>query len=89
MLKRFFLSLITFMPIFVGLGLIFAGKGPIERCITSFSFFISGFTGVIIIIRKEIPIPMGSIEGGRAVIEGLLLTIVLWSISLYIILFGF
>ena len=88
MLNRFLLSLMTITPAIIGLGILLVGNGPFERLMTSLGFFVSGFTGVIIIIRKEIPIPIGSIQGKRAVVEGLLFTIVLWSIALYGLLFG-
>jgi len=87
MLNRFMRSLLTILPTIIGFGIFLFGKGS-DRLTISLGLFISGFTGVIIVIRKEIPIPMGSIHGNRAVVEGFLFTCLLWAISLYIFLFG-
>jgi hypothetical protein len=44
----------------------------------SLGCFIAGFSGIIVLIKKEIPTGLNTIRGTRAIIEGLIITILFW-----------
>jgi hypothetical protein len=85
MKKRMALMLFTFSPVFLMLAIIYFYNGPVSSLTWSLLFFLAGFSGVIIVVRKEIPMSFYSIQGKRAVVEGTLFTIFLWSLALYLL----
>jgi hypothetical protein len=87
MWKGFWRSFLVFSPAFVGLVIIFMAKG--DPLIFSLGSFFAGFTGIIIMTRKEIPTVVTSIRGTRAIIEGALITIILWGVSIFVLIESF
>ena len=86
-LKGLWRSFLVFSPSFVGLVIIFMAKG--DPLVFSLGSFFAGFTGIIIMTGKEIPTVVSSIRGTRAVIEGALITIILWGASVFILIESF
>jgi hypothetical protein len=80
--------LITVAPMLAALAIIFWSKRPVRPFIFSLSFFIAGFTGLIVIIRREIPMIFNTISGLQAIIEGGIVTIFCWGVAIYIYLYG-
>ncbi|MBK7454378.1 MAG: hypothetical protein IPJ46_11870 [Anaerolineales bacterium] len=87
-LKRIGLSLVTIFPPFLGILILFLSKKPLTGTAFALSFFIAGFYGVIVIIRKEIPMALRSVYGKWAVIQGLSVTVFCWGSAIYFFLFG-
>lgn len=79
-------NLLVTSPALLGAAILFFSKGPINDMTFSFALFLAGFTGVIVAIRKEIPMSIGSIRGKWAVIQGVGVVILLWGSALYILL---
>jgi len=88
LLRGLILNIAVSSPALLGLGMILLSKGPLNPYVLSTSFFLAGFTGIIIIIRKESQMSIGSVHGKWAVFEGLVFTIVCWGIAVYVWLFG-
>ena len=63
-------------------------NGPLPPTMLSLIFFVGGFTGFIIIVRREIPAVIFTIMGLPAIVAGSLMTIFLWGAAFYIILRG-
>ncbi len=85
-------QLITFLPVFVSLGLLIVSaalwKGPVPHVLITSSIFIAGFAEVIIIIKREIPLIYYSITGVQAVGEGIIFTLICWVAALYLQIHG-
>jgi len=86
LLKRLMWMVLTYLPIFIGFVIISTFGGLKNPLAFGFASFVSGFTGVIFIVRREIPTALISIKGKRAVIEGAIITLVCWSGAIYIAL---
>jgi uncharacterized membrane protein YccC len=86
--KGLILNVLVSLPAILGIAMILASKGPLNRTLLSASFFLAGFTGVIVMIRKESPTSIGGIRGKWAVVEGLIFTIICWGIAAYLLVFG-
>lgn len=52
----------------------------------SLGFFIVGFTGVIVAVRKEMPSGWGTIRGPMAIVVGVLTTILFWGLAVFFFL---
>jgi hypothetical protein len=78
MIKGVWKSFLVFSPILLGF-MAFAIS-------ISLGSFIAGFTGIIIVTRKEIPAGFTSIRGTRAVVEGVLITILFWGSAVFFFL---
>ncbi len=63
-------------------------NGPVPTIILSLTFFLAGFMGIVIIIRREIPAVLFTITGVQAIVEGGIVTIFFWGSAVYIILRG-
>jgi predicted neutral ceramidase superfamily lipid hydrolase len=87
-LKTFIVRLLTWVPVLLGLGLLFLSKRPVSPNIVSISFLIIGFNGLIVVVRQEIPLISGAISGRQAVIEGIIITILFWIGAAYIFIYG-
>ena|ERR1700690_2312946 len=82
---------ITFSPALIALALLFLitfWKASALHGMGSLFIFITGFSGVIIIIKREIPLVFYSVTGAQAIGEGIIFTIVCWSMALYLHLHG-
>ena len=88
LLRGLALNIVISSPALLGLGIILMSKGPLNSHVLSVSFFLAGFTGIIIMIRKESPVSIGSVRGRGVVFEGLVFTIICWGIALYVWAFG-
>jgi hypothetical protein len=84
--------LLTVSPMFLALLMLillnYTLKGPVSPFLISLSFFISGFMGIIIIVRREVPVVLFTIKGTQAIVEGGVVTFFFWGSALYIILQG-
>ncbi|HUI88202.1 MAG TPA: hypothetical protein VLX61_05710 [Anaerolineales bacterium] len=63
-------------------------NGPLPPSLLSLIFFVGGFTGFIIMVRREIPAVLFTITGVPATVVGGLVTIFLWGAAAYIFLQG-
>jgi len=75
-------------PAIIGLIIIAQSRGPLTPTRICLAFFIAGFTGLIILVRKNSPISIGSVRGRLAVIEGAVFMSICWGIAIYIGFFG-
>jgi hypothetical protein len=82
------LSLLVNLPALLGFAIILFTKGPISTSRWALGFFLAGFTGVILIVRKESPTSLGAVRGTRAIVKGFVFTAMCWGIALYLFLFG-
>ena len=87
-LKTFTARLLTWAPILLGLGLLFLSKRPLSSNMISISFLIIGLTGLIVAIRKEIPVTSYVISGKQAVIEGIIFAGLFWAGAVYVFIYG-
>jgi len=79
------LSALTYSPAIVGLALMFLLIGHVPTTwLFSLASFVTGFSGVIIVIRKEIPSSLWTIRGPAAIIRGIGWVIVCWGAALYL-----
>jgi hypothetical protein len=89
LLRGSLLEVLTFSPIFLGLGVFFFLQGLLpSSSLYSLMSFIAGFSGVIIVIRKEVPSPFWTVRGTAAVLQGIAFTIICWGGALYILFAG-
>jgi hypothetical protein len=82
-LQGMLLNLLVSLPALLGFGIILISKGPLSSVILSLGCFLAGFTGIIIILRRESPMSIGSVTGKWALLEGIVFTTFCWGISLY------
>jgi hypothetical protein len=87
-LQGLWLETLTFLPVFIGLAIIILMVNTMGTFGFSLGAFVAGFTGVIIIFRKEIPTPLNRIQGTMAVIEGILMTVLLWGAAIFALVEG-
>lgn len=86
MLRGFFRSLLVFSPMFISFGIVvMAGSNPL---LFSLAAFIAGCSGVIIILRREIPAALGTTRGANAIVQGALITLICWGLSIVILVEG-
>ena len=83
-LQGLWLSFLTFLPAFIGLAIITLTINSMGDLGFSLGSFVAGFTGVIIILRKEIPTALNRIKGTRAIVEGILITVLLWGAAIFV-----
>ena len=85
-IRGLILNAVTNAPIIIGFLVIAATKGPLTSSSFSLGAFIAGFSGVIIMFRREIPTSLVAIRGNAAVVFGILLTGLMWvsAIAVYI-----
>jgi hypothetical protein len=88
LLRGLALNLLVSLPALLGFGIILTTKGPLDSLRLAFCCFLTGFTGVIVMVRKESPTSIGTTRGKWAVVEGLIFTIILWVTAIYFWLFG-
>ncbi len=83
---------LTVLPMFIALIILiwfsYFWNGPVPTIILSSMFFLAGFMGIIIIVRREIPAVLFTITGAQAIMEGSIVTIFFWGSAVYIILRG-
>ena|SRR5271157_1667375 len=81
--------LITGLPVFLALAILilfgYFWNGPLPPLMLSLIFFVGGFTGIIIVVRREFPAVLFTITGLQAIVEGSLVTVLLWGAAAYII----
>lgn len=78
----------VYLPFLIGAWIFLSIREPQKYFLHSFSMFIAGFSGVIMIIRKESPTSRKIIRGKWAVFSGVIFTILLWGFSLYYLFLG-
>jgi hypothetical protein len=75
MIQRIRKSLLFSLPVFLGF---------IALAISlSFGLFIMGLSGVIVVVRKEMPSGRGTARGLVAVVTGTLFTMIAWGMTIY------
>ena len=82
---------IVLVPVFIALAIFLSllfWNGPMPSHILSLIIFVSGFSGIIIIVKREIPLGFYSITGLQAVGEGTVFVLVCWIGALYLYLQG-
>lgn len=78
------LNLLNFLPLFLAIFLPLIFLREVNREIRmSLVTFLAGFSGVVTIFRKEIPITLGSVKGKWAVIQGMAFTVFCWGSAIY------
>jgi len=87
-IQRIGLMILIFSPALLALWILFMSSGPLSKATLALIFFIAGCTGVIIAIRREIPMSLQSLKGKSAVIQGISLTITCWLIAIYFAIYG-
>ena len=88
MYKRMGFMGMTFSPIALAFLLLLAMDKVIPNIRFGLFAFLSGFTGVIIVIRREVPMSLGSIKGKPAVIQGAVIIILYWLAAIYLTIYG-
>lgn len=78
MIKGVWRSFLVYLPILLGF-MAFAIS-------ISLGCFIAGFTGIIMMIRKESPSGLATIRGATAVVGGVLTTIFFWAGAVFFFL---
>jgi hypothetical protein len=82
-LEGFLLSLLVGFPAIIGFGIILMSRGTLNPNTLSLGCFLAGFSGVIVVIRKEAPTSIIRIRGIWAIIEGILFTLLCWGASIF------
>lgn len=82
MFKRYVKSLWVYLPLFLAILALLTLKISI-----SLMAFISGFTGIFVILKKEAPSGMFPIRGSAAIVIGIVLTILFWGLAALLVLF--
>lgn len=82
MFKHYVKSLWVYLPLFLAILALLTLKISI-----SLMAFISGFTGVFVILKKEAPSGMFPIRGSAAIVIGIVLTILFWGLAALLVLF--
>lgn len=88
MFRRIILSILTFSPALLALWILSMSKGPLSQTTLAMISFLVGCSGVIIAIRKEIPMSLKNVKGKSAVFQGVSLTIICWLLAIYFAIFG-
>ena len=86
LLKGLDLNLLVGLPALLGFGIILTTNGPLGSRRLAFCCFLAGFTGVIVMARKESPTSIGATRGKWAVVEGLIFTVICWGAAIYFFL---
>lgn len=81
-------ALIFLLPLGLGVILLILTANTLRVLSCSLSLFTVGFSGVIVIVRKEIPTAFSKIHGTRAVIEGILFVALFWGAALFFLVDG-
>jgi hypothetical protein len=85
-LKDIIKSMLVFLPFFTGLAIFTISGG--NMVLFSLGGFVAGISGIIIILRKEIPTIVSSVRGTRAIVEGIIITSICWGSSIIILFEG-
>lgn len=88
LLRGVLITLLTYAPALLGTGIILSSKGPLTGPVLSLGAFLIGFSGVIIIVRKESPSSIRPVRGKWAVIQGIIFTVLFWGFALFFLIFG-
>ena len=82
----------TISPIFLGLAILilvgYFSKEPLSPILLGLMFFVGGFMGIIIIVRREVPAVIFTVKGTFAIFQGSIVTLFFWGSAAYIILRG-
>jgi hypothetical protein len=86
--KGVILNVLTNLPVLIGLLILASSRGPLTSTRLGFISFVVGLSGVITVLRKEIPMSIGTVRGKSAIAIGSAFTLMCWLLSLYFLLFG-
>jgi len=87
-IKRIVYMFQVYLPFLIGFGIVLSIRKPDEFLLRSLGYFLAGFSGVIMIIRKESPTSRRIIRGRWAILSGIIFTMLWWGGSLLNLLFG-
>ena len=76
-------SSIQNIPIIIGVGILFLLKDSRSNIVTSLTFFIFGFTGILRIVLPSKEVISGLYSSKGKLISGILITMFAWGIALY------
>ena len=76
-------SSIQNIPIIIGVGIFFLLKDSRSNIVTSLTFFIFGFTGILRIVLPSKEVISGLYSSKGKLISGILITMFAWGIALY------
>ncbi len=82
-LKRIKITILNLLPLFLTPLPLFIFRGVNQILGFSLAAFLAGFSGVVTVIRKEIPMTVRSVTGRSAVIQGVIFTIINWLFAIY------
>jgi hypothetical protein len=82
-LRGLALNLLISLPALLGFGIIPTTKGPLGSLRLAFCCFLAGFTGVIVMARKESPTSIRATRGKWAVVEGLIFIVICWGAAIF------
>ena len=88
-IKRMIYTFLVYLPFLIGGGIVLLIGGLDNFLLTSLGYFLAGFSGIIMIIRKESPTSRILIRGKWAIISGTIFTLLCWGLSLAHLYFGF
>ncbi|HUH95995.1 MAG TPA: hypothetical protein VLZ89_01460, partial [Anaerolineales bacterium] len=78
--------LVTASPMIIAGLVLFLFATPVTPALASLFFFLMGLSGVIVMIRRELPTSLYKIAGWPAVLEGAIFTAFCWGMGVDIYL---
>jgi len=88
-LQGLWLEFLTFLlPVGIGVVLLILTVNMLGIFSCSLALFVAGFSGLIVLVRKEIPTALGRIRRKRAVVEGIMLIVLFWGIAIFLLVEG-
>ncbi len=82
--KRRFWSLVTASPMIVAGLVMFLFARPVTPALLAIISFLMGLSGVIVMIRRELPTSLYKITGWPAILYGAIFTAFCWGLGAYI-----
>lgn len=82
------LSIIYLPPILGVIIILFIYKLTGFKEYISAGLFVMGFTGIIAIIRKEVPIPFGYWRGKWMIFQNVAFTVLCWGLAIFLLIVG-
>ncbi len=86
--KNRFWILVTSSPMLVALLLLFLFARPATPALGGLFFFLMGLSGVIVMIRRELPTALCRRTGWPAILQGAIFTAFCWGLGLTLYLSG-
>lgn len=88
-IKKWVWDLLTLSPLILGFCLIFFFHGFLpDTFLIALSFFIIGFTGITVMVHKEMTTGVWTFRGKWVILQGVLFAIICWGLVLYVLIQG-